>query len=302
MFGEEDDREGGTKMTPEQKTIMVEFMEDHPDFAKGKLLGNDGKQNRKAMWDILTTQLNSVIGPKKTSHKWQRVWIDLKNKVKKKASAIKKSMGQTGGGPHLKTTLTDIEIKIIIIIGEAAVYGLESTQEAPLDSEDVNQLDPEQPSTSHMTHHEITLQARTSHVTQHNVSPQPSTSRVAQPQLSSSPEVMSAESDIDACVEDHTYSSLGEKKLKKRKISQRQSSPTKTIKTSSSCSSSVQDTPRRRKMQQPTIAAQASRRFAEIGETLNSRMESIDSKLDVLIAEKKESNKILKCLVAAIEH
>lgn len=52
-------------------------------------------------------------------------------------------MSQTGGGPHVKVIVNDLESKILNIIGEAAVYGLRSTQDAPLDSEDVNQ--PDQP-------------------------------------------------------------------------------------------------------------------------------------------------------------
>ncbi|XP_050518947.1 uncharacterized protein LOC126893050 [Diabrotica virgifera virgifera] len=43
---------------------------------------------------------------------------------------------QTGGGPPLKG---DLEIKIISIIGDAAVYGMESSRTDPLDSEDVNE-------------------------------------------------------------------------------------------------------------------------------------------------------------------
>lgn len=49
-----------------------------------------------------------------------------------------------------------------------------------------------------------------------------------------------------------------------------------------------------------SVAAQTER-FAEIGETLNRKMESIDSKLDLLIEEKKETNSILKSLVQAIQ-
>lgn len=37
------------------------------------LLGPDGKKIRAALWEVLTTELNSVGGPKKTSAKWQRV-------------------------------------------------------------------------------------------------------------------------------------------------------------------------------------------------------------------------------------
>lgn len=37
------------------------------------LLGPDGKKMRAALWEVLTTELNCVGGPKKTSAKWQRV-------------------------------------------------------------------------------------------------------------------------------------------------------------------------------------------------------------------------------------
>ncbi|XP_072400392.1 uncharacterized protein [Diabrotica undecimpunctata] len=47
-------------------------------------------------------------------------------------------MTQTGGRP-LKGILSDLEVKIIRIIGDAAIYGLNSSRNDPLDSEDVNQ-------------------------------------------------------------------------------------------------------------------------------------------------------------------
>lgn len=50
-----------------------------------------------------------------------------------------------------------------------------------------------------------------------------------------------------------------------------------------------------------SVASVAAERFAEIGETLNKRMESIDSKLDFLIKERQETNTILKNIVIAIE-
>ncbi|CAG9832746.1 unnamed protein product [Diabrotica balteata] len=87
------------------------------------------------MGEILSTQLNGVSGPKKSSQKWQRVWIDLKNKVKKKASVIRNSRTQTGGGPPLKGILTDLEERIIRIIGDTAIYRLSSSRDDPLDSE-----------------------------------------------------------------------------------------------------------------------------------------------------------------------
>ncbi|KAK4882302.1 hypothetical protein RN001_005621 [Aquatica leii] len=70
-----------TKITAVQKENLISFMEDHSDFAEGKLLGVDGRKVRAALWEILATQLNSCDGPKKSTTKWQRVWIDLKNKV-----------------------------------------------------------------------------------------------------------------------------------------------------------------------------------------------------------------------------
>ncbi|CAG9827345.1 unnamed protein product [Diabrotica balteata] len=91
------------------------------------------------MWEILSTQLNGVSGTKKSSQKWQRVWIDLKNKVKKKAGVIKNSKAQTGGGPPFKEMLTDLEERIIRIIWDAAIIGLSSSRDDPLDNEDVNQ-------------------------------------------------------------------------------------------------------------------------------------------------------------------
>ncbi|XP_072385943.1 uncharacterized protein [Diabrotica undecimpunctata] len=260
-----DDADGGTKLSVQQKEIMVAFLEDHPDFAKGKLLGHDGKGRKKAMWEILSTQLNGVNGPKKNSQKWQRVWIDLKNKVKKKASAIKNSMTQTGGGPPLKGILSDLELKIISIIGDEAIYGLNSSRNDPLDSEDVNQ--PPGTVVIDSDDQEASLSSSTMTAV-----------------------ISDSEPDV---FEDHNYTLTPENPRKRRLLS------------SGSSSSYNEVSPRAtksRKVQPAKSAAQAATKFVEIGEVLNQRMESIDSKLEQLIQEKKETNSILRNIVTAIEN
>lgn len=60
------------KVAAEQKEILVDFMCDHMDFARGKLLGPEGKITSNNLWLVLCQQLNSV-GPEKSLTQWQRV-------------------------------------------------------------------------------------------------------------------------------------------------------------------------------------------------------------------------------------
>ncbi|CAG9840812.1 unnamed protein product [Diabrotica balteata] len=169
-----------------------------------------------------------------------KVWIDLKNKVKKKDSVIRNSRTQTGGGPPLKGILTDLEERIIRIIGDTAIYGLSSSRDDPLDSEDVNE-----PSE--------TVDVNYDHE--------------------------ASSSTITAGVSD-SEPDTPENPRKRRLLS------------AGSSSSYYEVSPRAtksRKVHPATSAAQAATRFAEIGEELNQRMESIDQKLEQLIEEKKRN-------------
>lgn len=59
-----------------------------------------------------------------------KVWSDFKNNCKKKVARINRSISGTGGGPALASQLTDLEQRVVAIVGIQAATGLDKVEEA----------------------------------------------------------------------------------------------------------------------------------------------------------------------------
>lgn len=60
------------------------------------------------------------------------MWSDLKNNTKRKAARMHKAAIGTGGGPASRIRLTDLEQRVLNIIGTQAATGLVAVAEAGL--------------------------------------------------------------------------------------------------------------------------------------------------------------------------
>lgn len=112
------------KVTKEQKHIIVDFMVKNNDFLVGPFLGEDGSAINKK-WIELVDLLHSCGAqhPKKSLDGWKQTWRDMKKMAKTKYSAIKKCRNTTGSGPSGQT-LSELEEKIIAIIGKETLDGI----------------------------------------------------------------------------------------------------------------------------------------------------------------------------------
>ncbi|XP_039969074.1 uncharacterized protein LOC120780903 [Bactrocera tryoni] len=80
-----------------QFEIMVEFMESHPNLAKGYVKCADTKQTSKHLWERLSENLNGDGPPIRDMLSWEKVWADYKTHIKAKAHKNKLHMSGTGG-------------------------------------------------------------------------------------------------------------------------------------------------------------------------------------------------------------
>ncbi|PZC72549.1 hypothetical protein B5X24_HaOG211041 [Helicoverpa armigera] len=109
-----------------QFTIMIEFMEKHGDISKSNGTNRD-KIDKLEKWVELVDLLNSEgSGDARTGEKWRKVWCDYKNNTKKKWLKINR---QARENSRLKKTMTDLEIRVLNIIGVQTATGT-PTQEA----------------------------------------------------------------------------------------------------------------------------------------------------------------------------
>ncbi|CAH0680040.1 unnamed protein product [Chilo suppressalis] len=116
-----------------QFEIMVVFMERN-----GDLMGPaDGPHSRVAVankWMELENVLNlNMTGSSKTVEKWKKVWSDFKNNTKRKAAKIRRAASGTDGGPACKLVLTDLEQRVLKLMGTQAATGLPNIAEVGLE-------------------------------------------------------------------------------------------------------------------------------------------------------------------------
>ncbi|XP_072935366.1 uncharacterized protein [Epargyreus clarus] len=132
----------------DQVKAIVDFMEQHVEFAEGSLRTLEARHTSKKLWTELTRILNSSrAGTKKTADGWSRYWSDFKNKLKNKVNMLKKvkRLGSTAAKKQIRP-LTKLEKRALVILGPhfekkncynsvseqlPAVVKLEASQESP---------------------------------------------------------------------------------------------------------------------------------------------------------------------------
>ncbi|CAL1681386.1 unnamed protein product [Lasius platythorax] len=109
-------------VTEKQKKILLNYMKDNEEFARGRLRYHSGnKKILNDMWIAIATSLNATgNGPQKQPKEWQKTWRDWKSNVLKKCAQNKSYAGATGGGPPKVLKLTELEENLLEIIGPEA--------------------------------------------------------------------------------------------------------------------------------------------------------------------------------------
>ncbi|KAM3961998.1 uncharacterized protein ACR2FA_003889 [Aphomia sociella] len=103
---------------------LLDYLAMHPALAKGVGHGARTKEKVDREWNKIARKLNALgSGSTKNGQRWRRYWADLKHKAKYRAAAKRQNNTGTGGTPSTRGELTEVEQKILSIIGDAAVCG-----------------------------------------------------------------------------------------------------------------------------------------------------------------------------------
>ncbi|XP_033239465.1 uncharacterized protein [Drosophila pseudoobscura] len=98
-----------------QDEILVGFMKDNPDLAKGFVKGDRVVVDAK--WAELCGALNAVGPPIKDALGWKKVWADWKTNIRKKMAKNKSETRATGGGPFAQQSLGELEEEVAKLCG-----------------------------------------------------------------------------------------------------------------------------------------------------------------------------------------
>ncbi|XP_067207126.1 uncharacterized protein [Linepithema humile] len=115
---------GRKKTTLEQRQIMIQFMEEHPDFAQNRIQGPEARKQTAHLWEQLANELNCCgYGATKSTEKWMKSWRDWRLDVKSKASKLRNYQKGTGGGGPSPASLQETEKRLIALMGIESVIG-----------------------------------------------------------------------------------------------------------------------------------------------------------------------------------
>ncbi|XP_053959048.1 uncharacterized protein LOC128863757 [Anastrepha ludens] len=99
-----------------QEAIMVDFMKEYLDLARGTL---QNKDVRNALWAMLADKLNNRGPPSKPPERWKKVWFDWRAAVKRKIMYERNEAhaAEQDEIPYKKTSLSPVEYDVARICG-----------------------------------------------------------------------------------------------------------------------------------------------------------------------------------------
>ncbi|XP_075149933.1 uncharacterized protein LOC142224011 [Haematobia irritans] len=108
-----------------QFEIMLNFMKEHPQLAKGYIKAPEAKQATNNLWSRLTEELNAAGPPMREVVGWKKVWADHKTHLKAKLRKNRNNFSGTGGGPAKLCSFTALEEGVIELLDmQKAVDGM----------------------------------------------------------------------------------------------------------------------------------------------------------------------------------
>ncbi|KAL0830010.1 hypothetical protein ABMA28_003468 [Loxostege sticticalis] len=103
--------------TAEQIEMLLNFLQEHQDLARGHLRDASGRAQRsRRQWEELAVRLNSLGGTIKNYKQWTKYWSDKKSAIKKVA-ARSAARRRTGGGVEDVVELSELEERIVALCG-----------------------------------------------------------------------------------------------------------------------------------------------------------------------------------------
>ncbi|XP_035432790.2 uncharacterized protein LOC118264404 [Spodoptera frugiperda] len=120
------------RVTYTQLEVLWDFLNTNKEVALGYNKSAHAREHSRRMWENVSEHLNAQgEGAVKSGKEWCTYWVDYKSKLKRKASTVRLSQTQTGGGPPSVPPLSNIEKKFISIMGEGYGSGLPNVHVDP---------------------------------------------------------------------------------------------------------------------------------------------------------------------------
>ncbi|XP_062577781.1 myb/SANT-like DNA-binding domain-containing protein 4 [Saccostrea cucullata] len=99
-------------------SLLVDLVSERKDVLRGRFSPALTSADKAGAWEAITTSVNAVGGSGRTTKEVKKKWQDIQSSTKKKVST------KTGGGPPPEDT-KDWEKRIIGIISDKVIYGID---------------------------------------------------------------------------------------------------------------------------------------------------------------------------------
>ncbi|XP_017485481.1 PREDICTED: uncharacterized protein LOC108374036 isoform X2 [Rhagoletis zephyria] len=119
-----------SRTTAEQLSRMVDFLTETPGLAGSRFQKLHGKSDCDKKWTDLASMLNSLGGSVKNIDQWRTVWRDLKSRASIKVRDRKRKQAMTGNNPINEEPPTELERRVIALVGSDYVQGHETVAES----------------------------------------------------------------------------------------------------------------------------------------------------------------------------
>ncbi|XP_036348086.1 uncharacterized protein LOC118757485 [Rhagoletis pomonella] len=118
-----------SRASMEQLSGMLDFFLENPGLAGGKFHRLHGKMEHEKKWEEMASKLNAIGGAQKSAEQWRTVWRDLKSRTSVRVRDRKRQQALTGNKPVKQAPLTELEERVVAIIGSNYIEGHESVAE-----------------------------------------------------------------------------------------------------------------------------------------------------------------------------
>ncbi|OWF48802.1 nuclear apoptosis-inducing factor 1-like [Mizuhopecten yessoensis] len=105
-------------------SALVEGVMNSREIILGKFSDTVSNEKKKREWVIITKAVNAVSSNVRTTDDVRKKWQDWASVVKGKEAKLKRERAKTGGGTIDGNELSELEQKVIEVLGVTAVHGI----------------------------------------------------------------------------------------------------------------------------------------------------------------------------------
>lgn len=108
--------------------VLIQGVTEHKEVLFSSITTGPQAVKKKYAWNIITDNVNAVSVERRTTAEVKKKWFDLKSDSKKKIAEHRRDVEETGGGGPSTSDVSQVDERIVTIIGETAVSGVPGTE------------------------------------------------------------------------------------------------------------------------------------------------------------------------------